>query len=134
MLGRGLVTLGFVFGLVPVALAEGERCTENQCGPFDLYDVRENRIVEDRLERFTEDLRRVSPSAQVLACELMVELPVGTARGNRSYGAYCEVEVDGVQRSWVLCNDDMVGHFALASLNPARLRIAQFTYDHCTGG
>lgn len=121
-------------GFASQAFSQSGRCTEAKCGPFGLYDVREARIVEEQIVRFTESLNLVSPSARVLSCELMIDLPVGTARGNHSYGAYCQVEVDGVRRSWVLCNDQMVGHFALASFGPIRSQIAQFTYDNCTGG
>ena len=70
-------------------------------------------------------------------CRSIVDLSIGTASGNHSFGAVCEMP-EGDQ---VMCFDEMVGHSArsdVSALSDEMLtetgRVAGFVYDNCWGG
>lgn len=48
-------------------------------------------------------------TGQLIGCKDIVLLPVGTANGNKSYGAECFLKKDDVYANVFICGDDMVG-------------------------
>jgi len=66
-----------------------------------------------------------------------VNLPAGTARGNHSFGGICRLD-DGRSRTDVLiCNDDMVGHFAMDRIEVDRetdKALIDYVNTKCFGG
>lgn len=74
---------------------------------------------------------------KLTGCELLVDVPVGTAHGNHSFGGYCLLENKGKKRPVMVCDDDMVGHFSLQETDgqPVGVRtLGEFVVRECFGG
>lgn len=73
---------------------------------------------------------------QVIDCNALLMVAVGTARGNRSYGGICTVKRDDNISSVMICDDDMVGHFKIKEKgNKTSLYdLGKFIYNNCYGG
>ena len=67
----------------------------------------------NRNEAFNLDLQRKEPGAKITSCWKLIDVPVGTAHGNHSFGGYCALERSGKTSTVEICNDDMVGHFKM---------------------
>jgi hypothetical protein len=101
----------------------------------NLGDVTDPAKISERALSFDGELQILGFSGHVVSCARMIELSVGTANGNHSFGAVCKLQVGGNSRNVLLCDDDLVGHFALtSSFADSRDAIAQFTDHNCTGG
>ena len=74
--------------------------------------------------------------ARVIACDPGIEVAVGTARGNRSYGAVCRIDVSGTVEQMAICNDEMVGWDTVQALSePMHASdLARFVGQNCVGG
>lgn len=72
----------------------------------------------------------------VASCESLVDIPIGTARGNHSFGGLCKLKSEKDTGFFMVCNDEMIGHFQLtrASGSVTRNELADFTIKHCFGG
>lgn len=84
---------------------------------------------------FSEDLVK-RDYAPVAACESLVEIPIGTASGNNSFGGICKIGDRNSDPFFMLCNDRMIGHFKLVAAAPAltQKQLIDFTIEHCFGG
>jgi hypothetical protein len=73
---------------------------------------------------------------RVETCTLLIDLPVGTAHGNHSFGALCRQRYGHKIRSVFVCNDEMVGHFALDVVpnNASKDALITFIATNCYGG
>lgn len=82
---------------------------------------------------FNKDLLRHG-LAPVTGCETLVDVAVGTAHGNHSYGGLCRPRDE--PGFVMVCNDEMIGHFQLAPASSAttRYQLADFVIAHCFGG
>ncbi len=70
-------------------------------------------IVKDsneRLRSFNNSWYFKKNDGEILACDKLIAIHVGTTRGNSSYGGICSYSVDS---KVMVCDDDMVGHFKL---------------------
>jgi uncharacterized protein YecT (DUF1311 family) len=89
-----------------------------------------------RMASFNQSLVSNKRSARVIGCERLIDLPVGFANSNDSFGGYCTI-MDGTTRSRVvICNDDMIGHFAMKSLKENEdtdRNLIDFTNENCFG-
>ena len=97
--------------------------------------VRDPGLIAERTKAFQQDLaRRLDLSAQVSDCTHMVQWAVGVRGGNFSYGAICKVRRAKRTAHILLCDDLMMGHFALTN-NFAFTdnSVADFTKANCTG-
>jgi len=89
-----------------------------------------------RNQSFNEDLKR-NGRGEIVACYMLIDVPVGTAHGNHSYGGICTL-VNGSEKTDVLiCNDEMVGHFKMIKIDRAATTkndLIKFTACNCYGG
>lgn len=90
-----------------------------------------------RIASFNKSLTEQKQGGRIISCSRLINLPVGTANSNNSYGGMCTLQ-DGTQRKAVeICNDDMFGHF---QMQPAPSQdvlghgLTDFTHHHCFGG
>lgn len=84
-----------------------------------------------RITSFNQSLRDRGEAGRVLGCSALIGLPVGTARGNVRYGGHCVLEKNGARSMVAICNDDMIGQFAIATATPAaetRRTLVNFIY------
>ncbi len=75
--------------------------------------------------------------AVVDSCTLLVDLPVGTAHGNHSYGGVCSLAAGREKKMVMLCNDDTIGRFGFRVVDKRKVSIeelARFVAAECFGG
>lgn len=91
------------------------------------------RDANERNQSFNQDLI-ARHHAPVVGCETLVDIAVGTAHGNHSFGGLCKVQ--GAAGFVMVCNDEMLGHFNVVQATSAATRfgLADFTIEHCFGG
>ena len=98
-------------------------------------DLTEAAQVADRVADFDRTLRVSGIPGRVRSCSMIVDVTEGRASSNHSYGAICMIQFGGKPREYLLCNDQLVGHFALtSSFVVDRDWIADFVKHNCTGG
>jgi hypothetical protein len=74
---------------------------------------------------------------EIIVCQRLVDLPVGFAHSNHSYGGHCTLEDGSSRKPVMICNDEMVGHFAIQALRfgvEADDKLIDFTGRNCFGG
>jgi len=90
-----------------------------------------------RITSFNKSLVQQKQSRKIISCSRLINLPVGTANSNNSYGGMCTLQ-DGTQRKAVeICNDDMFGHFQIepaTSQDVSGKGLNDFTHTYCFGG
>lgn len=90
-----------------------------------------------RIASFNKSLVEQKQSGKIISCNRLINLPVGTANSNNSYGGMCTLQ-DGTQRKAVdICNDDMFGHFQMRPATPQDVSgngLTDFTHSYCFGG
>ena len=90
-----------------------------------------------RIPSFNKSLVEQKQSGKIISCNRLINLPVGTANSNNSYGGMCTLQ-DGTQRKAVeICNDDMFGHFQMQPATPQDVPgngLIDFTHNYCFGG
>jgi hypothetical protein len=74
------------------------------------HEITEPRLIAEIMKGYRRTLRDLGMSARVHACRTIVDMAVGTARSNHSYGAVCSVSFGRKRTDVLLCNDLMVGH------------------------
>jgi hypothetical protein len=91
--------------------------------------------IAKRQRSFEKNLRAAGWSGRLISCRMMTDVTSGKRGSNHSYGAVCDL-VNGKHRATLLlCNDKMVGHFAMStSFVEAPDWIVRFTKNNCTGG
>lgn len=95
------------------------------------------RDPEARIDSFNKSLVEQKISGKIIGCARLVDLPVGTASGNHSFGGYCTLENDTSRSDVKICNDDMVGHFSMqkvATKNEPDKALVDFVNTECFGG
>lgn len=101
----------------------------------ETYFLMTMRNANERNPSFNTSLsRRQLPL--VAACESLVDISVGTAHGNNSFGGLCKLKSEKETGFFMVCNDEMIGHFQLAKASGSitRHELADFTIKHCFGG
>lgn len=93
------------------------------------------RDANERNHSFNLDLKSRKLD-QVLGCEALVDIAVGTAHGNNSFGGLCKVRTASETKYMMVCNDDLIGHFQMvkASRDTSIHELADFTIKYCFGG
>jgi uncharacterized protein len=90
-----------------------------------------------RISSFNKSLVEQKQSGKIISCSRLINLPVGTANSNNSYGGMCTLQ-EGAQRKAVqICNDDMFGHFQMQPATPQDISgkgLIDFTHNYCFGG
>lgn len=93
---------------------------------------------EEYLDSFNKAAESNKFEGKIKNCTFLIDIPRGTARGNHSYGGFCELELgDDVSRV-IVCTDEMVGHFKVQKLENDYLHntnlLPNFVIDNCVGG
>jgi len=98
--------------------------------------VLNQRTVAERTKKFEGEMQRLGFSGHIQSCSHMMLVAVGVRGGNLSYGAVCQIDVNGKTQSAVVCDDDLVGHFGLkaGTFVSSDDAIAEFTAKNCYGG
>ncbi|MFC4765456.1 lysozyme inhibitor LprI family protein [Dyella koreensis] len=119
---------------------EGYIVNDSECSIPDGTSCRSVLYYRDpgyRVASFNKSLASNKRSARVIGCDRLIDLPVGYANSNDSFGGYCTI-LDGSTRSRVMiCDDDMIGHFAMQSFKENEdtdQNLIDFTNEHCFGG
>ena len=90
-----------------------------------------------RMHSFSQSLSENHQRGTIVGCSRLIELPVGFAHSNVSFGGYCTLQ-DGLGHQYVMiCNDEMIGHFAMrdvTDVNKTDKQLVNFTNSHCFGG
>lgn len=80
-------------------------------------------------------LRHSLISGELKECERVIDIPVGTAKGNHSYGGICTLEQGGKEIRFMICADVMVGHQVVKFGGMlSDVKLAQFVAMNCYGG
>jgi hypothetical protein len=124
-----MVPAAFLF-IVVAALSSG--AAEDRLVVNELTEATQ---VADRVAALDRDLRDSGIPGRVRSCTMIVDVTEGRASSNHSYGAICMIQFGDKPREYLLCNDQLVGHFALTpSFAVDRSWVADFVKHNCTGG
>jgi uncharacterized protein len=95
------------------------------------------RDPNDRISSFNQSLVRQKLSGKIIGCSRLIDLPVGNANSNESFGGFCVLQ-DGVKRTTVeICNADMTYKFQVRPVGTQDTldrQLINFTYTNCYGG
>ncbi len=109
----------------------------NQTVSGECVNVVSIRDPNSRVESFNQLLSYQKQNGRIIGCSRLIDLPVGVAGSNHSFGGSCVLQ-EGTQRKNVrICNDDMFGHFQVEPSTPqdaSDKRLVDFTYAQCYGG
>lgn len=99
----------------------------------ETYNLITIRDANENNQSFSKDLisRHREP---ILGCETLVDIAVGTAHGNQSFGGICKLKSE--TGFFMVCNDEMIGHFNIVKISgeATRYGLADFTIKNCFGG
>jgi len=89
-----------------------------------------------RIESFNQSLIAQKKSGHIIGCSKLVNLPVGYANSNNSFGGVCTLQDNGARTTVEICDDDMFGHFSMqpASSDLSEKSLTEFTHSKCYGG
>lgn len=90
-----------------------------------------------RINSFNQSLAVRKTPGKIIGCSKLVNLPVGHADSNNSFGGVCTLLEDTKRTTVQVCNDDMVGHFEMRVATPPEVSnksLIDFTNDNCFGG
>jgi uncharacterized protein len=99
----------------------------------DTYNLVTVRNANSNNPSFNQDLLKRGRSP-VLGCDILIDIAVGTAHGNHSYGGVCRLKNE--QGVSMICSDVMIGHFKVAKAfgKTTTKDLAEFTIENCFGG
>ena len=111
-----------------IAVAQGERGYPQP--------VRDKRQITERTTRFNREIKSHGFTGSVPSCNVMMQVAVGVRGGNISYGAICNIVSSGKAQRVMVCDDDLVGHFALKASTFAESEdaVVEFVRNNCYGG
>lgn len=129
------------------ARAEDNRSWPNPTETIAFIDIagNEHRVilldganVQLTIEAFNQSLKDEKMDGNISYCRRVIDIPVGTARGNHSYGGLCVYEnPPATPKRVLICNDILVGHFKMATLKAEEDEVTSlsgFVRDNCFGG
>lgn len=107
---------------------------QTPAGADACVDVVTYRDPNSRIEAFNQLLRENGHAGKILGCRALIDLPAGTANGNHSFGGDCTLEAQSKRTAVKICNDEMVGNFAVEPVEgngQAIKDLIQFTRNRC---
>ncbi|WP_266159618.1 lysozyme inhibitor LprI family protein [Dyella silvatica] len=113
---------------------------ESICNIPDGDGCRSSVIYRDaskRIDSFNNSLSQNKMSGKIIGCSMLLDVPVGTAHGNHSFGGLCTLQSGAVRSDVKICNDDMIGHFSVKNIDrkgESEKSLAEFTNAECFGG
>lgn len=90
-----------------------------------------------RIRSFNRSLAQAKQVGQIIGCSRLINLPVGLAGSNNSFGGLCTLQDGSQHRAVEICDDDMFGHFEKQAVDPQTIsdkNLIDFTHEHCFGG
>lgn len=98
----------------------------------------EGEHAQSIIESFNKSIKDKKITGNISYCRRVINIPVGTAHGNHSYGGLCVYENPPEEPKKILiCNDVLVGHFKMTALKAEEddvLSLSGFVRDNCFGG
>jgi len=73
-------------------------------------------------------------AGEILSCDVLIDVQF---KRNHSIGGFCKFKKNGVSTSVMVCDDEMIGHFKIISVDRtivSNYKLAEFTYKNCFGG
>ncbi len=131
------------YSLRIAALARNERyivsqtSCETPSGSTACQSVVRDRDPNIRITSFNQALIAQKTPGKIVGCTELLELPVGYANSNDSYGGYCILEEGSKRTAVKICNDDLFGRFAMQPVAPddeSEKDSIDFTSSECFGG
>lgn len=105
---------------------------ESACGGVVFY-----RDATVRIRGFNASMRENHALGTIIGCDRLIDIAVGTAHGNHRFGGYCTLRTGDRTRHVAICDDVMIGRFAIAPTSVAQQsdgNLVQFTAENCPGG
>jgi hypothetical protein len=108
---------------------------------YNLY-LSEGIYADGIISSFNAELK-VKKMGNIEACKRVIEMPVGVAQGNRSYGGLCILNEDSKKTYIKVCSDEMLGRFVIepflyenkaGQYFPDLNDLARFVAKNCYGG
>jgi uncharacterized protein YecT (DUF1311 family) len=88
-----------------------------------------------RITSFNQSLKANHTAGSIIGCNRLIDLPVGFRGSNHTFGGYCTLQSGEGRKRVKVCNDDMIGHFALEPISTGTdAELRDFTNDRCYGG
>jgi uncharacterized protein len=88
-----------------------------------------------RIASFNRSLSDHHVPGAIVGCDRLIDLPVGLRDSNHSFGAFCTLQSDAGRKRVKVCNDDMVGRFAIEPVSTGTYaELRDFTDARCFGG
>ncbi len=95
-------------------------------------DVADRATAAQQIQRLQRHLRGSGLGGRITACPVMVM--VRHHARNRVIGSVCSVRTASGTRNLLMCADDSIGHFALATtFSHDRDDVTRFAYQNCGG-
>lgn len=90
----------------------------------------------ERTDSFNGDIKGSGLKGKISQCKVLIDVPVGTAHGNHSYGGLCALSEDEKKSNIMICNDDMIGHFKMDKVmhEVTMQELVDFVVSNCYGG
>ena len=90
-----------------------------------------------RVDSFNQSLTQQKQKGRIIGCNQLIDLPVGAAGSNHSFGGFCVLQDDSQRKNVEICNDDMFGHFQVQTVSAqdtSDKHLIDFIYAQCYGG
>lgn len=93
------------------------------------------RDPNSRIKSFNQTLIEQKKPGRIIGCTKLIDLPVGYAGSNNSFGGVCKMQNGATRTTVEICNDDMFGHFSMQTALPdlSDKDLIEFTNSHCFG-
>jgi len=90
----------------------------------------------ERNDSFNSDIKRKGLKGQISQCKILIDIPVGTAHGNHSFGGLCALSENEKNSTVMICNDDMAGHFKMDDIDRevTKQELVDYVVSNCFGG
>ena len=90
----------------------------------------------EKIGSFNSDIAHRQLPGRITQCRTLIDVPVGTAHGNHSFGGLCTYSENGHNSSVMICDDEMVGHFKMEKIDHeiSAQKLVDFVVSNCFGG
>ncbi|BDU22185.1 lysozyme inhibitor LprI family protein [Dyella sp. GSA-30] len=106
-------------------------------GGGECVNVVAYRDTSIRMHSFNQSITQAKQAGKIIGCSALINLPVGTAGSNNSFGGICTLQNAAQRKVVEICDDDMFGHFEMKPVDPQDVsdkNLIDFTHEHCFGG
>jgi MFS-type transporter involved in bile tolerance (Atg22 family) len=72
--------------------------------------------VKSIMSSFQQNIVRIGSNAKIIKCDNIIRyIPLRKSGRDTSYGAHCNVDIQGKVSTFFMCDDEMIGKFTLQS-------------------